>query len=67
MSNDSGLLCSREERVMAKLKEEIDGDVHVSIRLYVMSSAELPSILHSDCLLQLSLTGAYHLQQVGIQ
>lgn len=52
---------------MAKMKEEIDGDVHVSIRLYVMSSAELPSILHSDCLLQLSLTGAYHLQQVGIQ
>lgn len=48
MANDSGLLFSREERVMAKMKGEIDGTVCASIRLYVMSSAEPPFILHSS-------------------
>lgn len=33
---------------MAKMKGEIDGTVCASIRLYVMSSAEPPFILHSS-------------------
>lgn len=39
VANDTSLLFSREERVMVKMKEEIDGTVCVSIRLSVMSSA----------------------------
>lgn len=47
VSNDSGLLFSREERVMAKMKEEIDGHVRVSVRLYVMSSAVITQTVFS--------------------
>ncbi len=48
IANDSGLLFSREGRVMGKMKEEINGTACDSVRLYVMSSAQLPPILHTN-------------------
>lgn len=64
MANDSGLLVSREERAMVNLKEEIDGTVCVSIRLNVMSSAEVSFILLSICFF-FCISGALKLQQVS--